>query len=159
MTFLVDANVLIDLGLVQGLDILPKLDESEVLDIVLLECEEPTGLAEQIITAGIREVESQIEWSVKAQTFKIGRLSVQDVLNFYYAKNFHRTLLTNEKPLRNLCEREGVKFHGLLWIVEQAHQLQLEPPERLCNWLLTLEQIGSRFPARELANLRQLLQC
>jgi len=41
LTFLVDANVLIDLGMVQGLDLLPRLDDSEVLDVVLLECKQP----------------------------------------------------------------------------------------------------------------------
>jgi hypothetical protein len=156
---LVDANVLIDLGFVQGLDILPKLDDSEVLDVVLLECEEPVGLPNQVITAGIREIESQVEWKIKAQPFKTGRLSNQDILNFYYAKTFHRILLTNEKPLRNLCEREGVAFHGLLWVVERAYRLQLEPSDRLCSWLQKLEQIGSRFPTRQLADLRQFLQC
>ena len=159
MPFLIDANVLIDLGIVQGLSILPKLDASEVLDIVLLECEEPEGLANQVIAVGIQEIESQIKWRQKAQSFKTSRLSSQDVLNFYYAKTFQRILLTNEKPLRSLCEREGVAFHGLLWVIEQAHQSQLESSDCLCNWLLTLEQIGSRFPQRELANLRQVLQC
>ncbi|PZV22123.1 MAG: hypothetical protein DCF21_00845 [Leptolyngbya sp.] len=125
MTFLVDANVLIDLGLVQGLDVLLKFDAAEVLDVVLLECQEPRGLADQVIAAGIQEIDSQIEWSRQAQPFKTSRLSSQDVLNFYYAKTFQRILLTNEKPLRNLCERESVEYHGLLWIVDQAYQLQL----------------------------------
>ncbi|WP_008307825.1 hypothetical protein [Leptolyngbya sp. PCC 6406] len=116
MTFLLDANVLIDLGFVQGLDILLKLEASEVLDIVLLECQEPEGLADQVVAAGIQEIESQIEWRQQAQPFKTSRLSSQDVLNFYYAKTFRRTLLTNEKPLRNLCKREGVEYHGLLWL-------------------------------------------
>jgi hypothetical protein len=159
LTFLVDANVLIDLGMVQGLDLLPRLDDSEVLDVVLLECKQPIDLAEQIIATRIQEIESQIEWITNAKSFKTGRLSTQDILNFYYAKAFHRTLLTNEKPLRSLCQREGVRVHGLLWVIEQAHQLQLEPPDCLCQWLLRLEQTGSRFPSQELATLRKFLQC
>lgn len=159
MTFLVDANVLIDLGYVRGLDILPKLGTAEVLDVVLLECEAPEGLAEQVVAVGIQEIESQIEWVQKARPFKTSRLSSQDVLNFYYAKTFQRILLTNEKPLRNLCQREGVALHGLLWVVEQAYKLNLESSDSLCSWLLALEQIGSRFPKKALLNLRQMLRC
>lgn len=159
MTFLVDANVLIDLGHVQGLEVLPKLGNSEVLDVVLEECQDPDGLADQVVDAEIQAIETSIAWQQKANRYKNSRLSSQDVLNFYYAQTYQRTLLTNEKPLRNLCEREGVSYHGLLWIVEQAYRLQLESSESLCNWLLTLEHLGSRFPDKELADLRQLLQC
>lgn len=39
MILLSDANVLIDLGYVDGLDVLCHLGQVEVLDVVLLECE------------------------------------------------------------------------------------------------------------------------
>ncbi len=159
MTFLVDANILIDLGYVQGLELLPQIGPSEVLDVVLLECQTPPDLIAQVHSTGIQEIESQTEWIIQAQPFKTSRLSLQDSLNFYYARTFQRTLLTNEKPLRNLCERENVNCHGLLWMVQQAAQRQLYASQRLCDWLLPLEQLGSRFPRQALADLRQTLQC
>lgn len=159
MTFLVDANVLIDLGFVEGLDVLPALGTAQVLDVVLLECEEPPNLADNIRQAGIQEVEARQEWVKTALPYKTGRLSLPDVLNFYYAKNVGCTLLTNEKPLRNLCQQEQVPFHGLLWIIEQAYQLKLRTADQLCTWLITLEQVGSRLPTAEIAQLRQDLGC
>lgn len=159
MTFIVDANVLIDLGAVNGLNVLSALGESEVLDVVLDECKDPVDLAVNIQNAGIQTVEAQISWIEAAKPYKTARLSLPDVLTFYYAKHCDRTVLTNERPLRNLCDREQVPFHGLLWITEQAYLLNLRTSQQLCTWLITLENMGSRLPTKELAQLREWLNC
>lgn len=159
MTFIADANVLIDLGFVDGLDILPALDTTEVLDIVLTECLEPPDLTDNIQAANIKPVESETSWLNAAKPYQTGRLSIADVLTFHYAKTQGCTVLTNEKPLRKLCDREQVPFHGLLWIIEQAYHLNLRTAQELCVWLITLEQVGSRLPKPELATLQQTLGC
>lgn len=157
--FLADANVLIDLVQVDGLSILTKLGQVEVLDIVLAECLYPDQIQNKITQSEVKPVEIQQEWLLNAQNYRQGRLSIQDALCFYYAKLFNRILMTNEKPLRRLCEQEGIVCHGTLWIIKQAFEEQLIPSHSLCTWLKILEQQGTRMPKIELENLRKTLGC
>ncbi|WP_071789086.1 hypothetical protein [Leptolyngbya sp. Heron Island J] len=55
MILLSDANVLIDLGHVQGLDVLCQIETVEVLDVVLEECDHPSqpDLVANILEAGL----------------------------------------------------------------------------------------------------------
>ena len=55
MIVIADANVLIDLGLVNGLEVLTQLAKKvEVLDVVFNECTAPSQLQDLIISAGIQ---------------------------------------------------------------------------------------------------------
>ena len=161
MTFLLDANVLIDLGYINGLDVLPSLGTSEVLDVVLLECEHPKqpNLIYDIQKAGVCEIPTEKKWASAARIYRTGRLSFQDALSFYYTKAFSRTLLTNEQPLRNRCFEEDVPVHGVLWVIEQAYVSKLKSASQLCDWLLALEMFNRRPPQAELSQLRQKLGC
>ncbi|MEL7509501.1 MAG: hypothetical protein AAFN42_19390, partial [Cyanobacteria bacterium J06554_1] len=87
MILLSDANVLIDLGHVQGLDILCQLESVEVLDVVLEECDHPSqpDLVAKILDAGVQLIETKIEWLQAAQAYRQGNLSPPDLLNFCYA--------------------------------------------------------------------------
>lgn len=161
MTLLVDANVLIDLWYVGGLWILPKLARTEVLDIVLAECLEDRnpGIRQQVLNAGITEVESNRDWWEAAKQLKNSRLSARDVFNLYYAIIFGRVLLTNEWPLRKKCRQFGVSVHGTLWVIQQAYEMRLVDVRDLCKWLHVLPETGSRLPEDELMRLRQALGC
>ncbi len=161
MIFLLDANVLMDLGYVDGLDVLSSLGTSEVLDVVLLECEHPKqpSLVSDIRESSIQEVITEQTWVKAAQIYRKGRLSLPDALNFSYAKTFSRILLTNEQPLRSLCTNETVQYYGMLWVIEQAYSGHLKSAAQLCDWLLTLEQLNRRLPQSELQQLRQKLGC
>lgn len=61
MILLADANVLIDLWHVGGLNALSGIAPTEVLDLVLQECEDPRqpGLPEQLNAAGVRVVATE----------------------------------------------------------------------------------------------------
>jgi len=56
LILLSDANVLIDLGFVGGLPLLTQIAPTEVLDVVLLECEHERqpGLVQSILDCGIK---------------------------------------------------------------------------------------------------------
>ncbi|MBW4474720.1 MAG: hypothetical protein KME45_30730 [Stenomitos rutilans HA7619-LM2] len=161
MIFLLDANILIDLGCVEGLDTLASLGIAEVLDMVLIDCEHPKqpSLVEDIRQIGVKEITVEQKGVKAAQKYRKGRLSLQDALNLHHAKTFGHTLLTNEQPLRSVCIEEEVPFHGMLWIVEQVHNLQLRSVAQLCNWLQILEQLNRWLPKTELEELRQKLGC
>ncbi|KAI9132599.1 hypothetical protein [Acaryochloris sp. CCMEE 5410] len=161
MILLSDANVLIDLGYVNGLDVLCKLGKIEVLDVVLQECDHPKqpDLVTSILECGVQEIQTEYEWIQPAQKYRTGRLSLPDSLNFYYAKSFNRHLLTNEKPLRELCKQESVLVNGTLWIIEESWKNQLRSQTDLCEWLRVLPTLERRLPKKEIQLLKQKLGC
>lgn len=161
MILLSDANVLIDLGYVTGLQVLAQLGEVEVLDVVLEECKhsrQPT-LVDDICQAGIQVVTVPQEWPTLARPYQTRALSFQDGLCLYYAKTFQRSLLTNEKPLRQCCQQQQVLVHGTLWIVRSAYEQGLIPSASLCEWLTILGEQNRRLPQKEVAALQRLMGC
>ena len=116
MILLSDANVVIDLAYVGGLWVLPRLGDTEILDLVLQECEHPSQptLTEDLIAAGIRVIPVLAKWLGQLAPYRRNAaLSMQDCLNVYYAKNFQRTLLAGDLPLREECRKEGVVDKGV----------------------------------------------
>jgi len=161
MILLADTNVLIDLWHVGGLGVLPRIAPTEVLDVVLEECDEAKnpGIHKQIAAAGITTVPTKMDWWWEARSLKNSRLSDVDTLNLYYALQFQRLLLTNEDPLRQKCGQLNVRVHGTLWVVRQAHDLGLASAQELCAWLDILPKKGSRLPAGGVQDLKQYLGC
>lgn len=161
MILLSDANVLIDLGHVDGLGLLVQLAPTEVLDIVLDECEHHSqpGLVEAVQQAGVAVIPTQAAWLVSARAYKSAELSERDQLNLYYAKTYQRVLLAGDLPLRERCAREGVEVHGSLWLVERAFTLGLVTAQELCRWLRAWPALGRRLPPTELRRLARKLGC
>ena len=161
MILLSDANVLIDLGYVDGLELLVQLAPTEVLDLVLDECEHPSqpGLVRAVEEAGVTVVATQANWVTAATAYRVGELSLRDRLNLHYAKTYERILLAGDLPLRERCSKEGVEVHGSLWLVEQAFTLGLITAKELCRWLSVWPTIGRRLPAGELRRLARVLGC
>ncbi|MHA0036620.1 hypothetical protein [Deinococcus sp. PESE-13] len=163
MILLSDANVLMDLGYVGGLSLLPQLGRTEVLSTVLLECghSNQPGLIEQIEAVGIVTVEATRPLVEAADLY--GRvdevLSLQDRQCLIYARDEGRILLTGDRFLREAAQREQVAFHGSVWLVEEAHRLNLVPPFELCRWLSEWPLRSRRLPKAELERLRALLAC
>lgn len=161
MILLSDANVLIDLGYVDGLSVLMQLGTVEVLDVVWDECCHPNQpeLTGAIAAAGIRKVTVTQEWAVLARPYQTGPLSFQDALCLYYAKTYQRLLLTNEKPLRKYCQEQQVPVHGTLWIIQSVYERQLLDATILCEWLSILHRHNRRLPKAEVTALNRLLRC
>ena len=163
MILLSDANILIDLGYVNGLGVLTQIGPTEVLDTVLLECEhknQPT-LVDEVLQAGVITVTTEIAWLREARRLRATMmdLSQQDRLNAYYAERFARVLLTGDNSLRKHSQQHGVDVHGSLWIIEQALGQGLIPREELCHWIQVWPSLGRRLPKEELQSLRAKLGC
>ena len=159
MILISDANVLIDLGLVNGLTVLTQLTKVEVFDVIFDECTSPGQLQNQIISAGIQKIEVTHDWLRSSTAYHQGSLSSQDALCLYYAKNFSRVLITNDKPLRTRSQQQGIKIHGTLWLIHQAYEQKILSSNKLCAWISTLIQHGSRMPPQEVVKLRALMDC
>jgi len=156
-----DANILITLFDVDGVAVLPQIAPTEVLDVVLAECEHESqpGLREAVIASEIEIVTTEIAWAAQANKMKGGKLSSVDALCLYYAKSQGRALLSGDKPLRNRCKEEGVEYHGVLWVVREAYDRNLIPPEELCRWVNVWPLMERRLPKTELKRLREHLDC
>lgn len=161
MILLSDANILIDLGYVGGLTLLTQLAPTEVLDVVLLECEHERqpDLVSAVRASGVTVIPTQTSWVNAARAYRSAELSSQDRLNLYYAKTYSRMLLAGDKPLRDRCGSEGVEVHGSLWLIEKAFSRSLVSTHELCRWLETWPSLGRRFPVAEIRRLSTLLQC
>ncbi|MEL7508069.1 MAG: hypothetical protein AAFN42_12115, partial [Cyanobacteria bacterium J06554_1] len=70
-----------------------------------------------------------------------------------------RLLLTNEKPLRTLCQQQNVTVHGTLWVIQEAYQRRLSTPATLCRWLETLSNLDRRLPKQVINQLKNTLGC
>jgi hypothetical protein len=156
-----DANILITLFDVNGVSVLPMIAPTEVLDVVLSECEHESqrGLKEAVAAAGIRVVSTELAWAAPARLLMNGQLSFPDALCLYYAKHHGRVLLSGDRPLRNRCVAEGVDYRGVIWIVHEAHARELIQPQELCRWIKTWPLMDRRLPVDELEKLRRELNC
>lgn len=161
MILLSDASVLIDLGYVQGLHLLTQIAPTEVLDLVLMECDDPRqpDLIDTVAAAGIQVITTQPTWVTAAQAYRSGALSLTDRLNLHYAATHARVLLVTDNALRSHCERAGVEAHGTLWLVEEAYGRAIIDPRELCRWLEVWPSLGSRLPDRDTRRLSRLLGC
>lgn len=161
MILLSDANVLMDLGFVGGLRLLPLLGRTEVLSTVLLECHhtnQPT-LVTEIASAGIVTVQVERPLMEAADAHPNTLLSLQDRQCLIHARDNGRVLLSGDAQLRSAATEEGIRCHGSVWLVEQAHQLGHVPVTDLCRWLSDWPLRQRRLPKVDLIRLRQLLNC
>lgn len=161
MTLLVDANVLIDLWHTGGLRVLPDLASTEVLDVVLAECDDPRqpGLPEQVRQVGVHVLRTETDWLIGAMGLRTAALSIPDSLNLFYAQRYGRVLLSNDGPLRSRCRELQIPVHGVLWVVQQAHERMLVEETELCQWLSVLSAPERRLPAAEILRLKQAIGC
>ncbi len=161
MILVTDANILITLFDVDGVSVLPLIAPTEVLDVVLGECEHESqpGLREAVVAAGIGIVASEMAWVSPARQMMNGKLSFPDALCLFYAKNQGRVLLSGDKPLRSRCEDEGVECRGAIWVVQEIYDRGLLLPEELCRWIKTWPLMERRLPRAELERLGAYLDC
>lgn len=161
MIVLADANILMDLGYVQALPLLPQLAACEVLNSVLMECEDARqeDLLEQISTLGFITVEVDKKLVEAAAKHAAKALSLQDKQCLIYCQQRGRILLTGDKLLRREAKRSGVAVHGTIWLLEQAWQRKLYSPTELCRWLHEWQKIKRRLPAKEIERLKKVLAC
>jgi hypothetical protein len=139
--------------------VLPQLAPTEVLDVVLVEVDNPCqpDIANRLRSAGAIVVTTELSWIGAAQPYRVPGLSDADALGLYYALTFGRVLLAGDRKLRSAAEAVGVDVHGSLWLIEELHAQGLVPPAELMRWLTEWPRLGRRLPPREVARIRSQL--
>lgn len=65
------------------------------------------------------------------------KLTINDCFAFVLAESISGSiLLTGDKRLRNLAEKSGIEFRGVLWIIEKIYEANLVCPDKLYSSLL-----------------------
>ena len=65
-------------------------------------------------------------------------LSKNDAFALTLAKVKKCNLLTSDKSLRNAATKEGVKVHGIFWLIDQLVSYQLIDDERMLALFQTM---------------------
>ena len=160
MILLADTSILIDLEYVGAIGVLSRLAPCEVLDVVLVECEnkKQPRIIQNIEDAGITVIQTSRDLAVKANSLRRGGVSTNDMMTVCYAREHGRVVMAGDRPMRERCAEEGIEFRGSIWIVEEAHRLRLVEAAELIRWLTVWPTVGRRLPTDELEKLRQRLK-
>ena len=146
----IDSSVLIDLeagGVLRALFGLPIYPMTT--DFVIDELKEPD--AQQLQNYGLVACElsaDRIQELVRLRSL-YRRPSVGDLSTLVLAQSMDALLLTSERHLRSIAEREGVPVHGTLWLLDEMISHHLVSPPVAAQALQQMLQKGSRLPSEE----------
>jgi hypothetical protein len=76
-------------------------------------------------------------------------LSATDLAAFLVARSVGATLLTGDWRLGDFAARNGIRVHGVLWILDEMVQFQAIAPERAVVALEQMLEQGARLPQDE----------
>lgn len=76
-------------------------------------------------------------------------ISIPDLFAFIAARERRDLLITGDKNLRRLAEEEGVKVHGVLWVLDELVHLKSVGPLRAAQALKDILNKGSYLPPEE----------
>jgi predicted nucleic acid-binding protein len=147
---IVDANILIDLhvgGLLQELFRLPF--RLAAPDVIIAELDEPDG--EMLVGYGLESVEltgDQVS-EVMALLARYRSVSANDLFALVLAWVQKATLLTGDRHLTGVADREGVATHGTLWVLDEMVHLGIVTRGKAAWALAQMLERGSRLPQAE----------
>ncbi len=150
MRFVVDACVWIDLGigdLLAGVFRLPH--EFVSPDVVLAEL---ASVDPRLLRAlGVREVSLGSEDYVLLEDLvaRYAGPSVRDLTALVVALRDGLALLSGDRKLREAADAEGVRVHGVLWVLDQVVESSIMDPHRVASSLQQMLDQGARLPQDE----------
>jgi predicted nucleic acid-binding protein len=147
---IVDANILIDLhvgGLLQELFRLPF--SLAAPDVIIAELDEPDG--EMLVECGLASVELTGDQvlEVAALRARYRSVSANDLFALVLARAQRATLLTGDRHLTGVADREGVATHGTLWVLDEMVRLGIVARGQAAQALEQMLERGSRLPQAE----------
>lgn len=152
-----DASCLIDLRKGRLLCAMLRLPYRFVVPLPIRHSE-VLGLSEseweRLETDGLETLDLHPDLIDEAQTVKrtLRRLSLNDCLCLITARREDNAiLLTGDRLLRRAAEAEGVRVHGVLWLIDQLHAVGICGDDRLIAALQVWRDDPSVFlPEREI---------
>lgn len=126
MPFLVsDTSVIIDLDRGDLLDAAFQIDDTLVVPDLLFVRELDVDFGDRLRALGI--IVETLDSAEVTRAAQLGRaeqrLSVADAFAFALAQGRQWTLLTGDGVLRAIAETEGLRVHGVLWLIDRIEAL------------------------------------
>jgi len=145
-----DTNVLVDLhngGVLAAMFLLPYTFGAP--DVIVAELQVPDG--QSLVSMGLRSEELPAEQvlEVAALAEQHRTVSVNDLFALVLARYKSATLLTGDRRLRQLADREGIRVHGVLWVLDEMVRLERLSAARAASALEAILACGARLPRAE----------
>ena len=145
-----DACALIDL--LKGSLVQPWIGcgiEIHTTQLVLVEVTDEVAPLRACGALQIRELSSTEITSLASFKRSQSALSMQDCSVLRLAQELNAPLLTGDRDLRAVAERQGLRVHGMLWVLDtMIEQCAISKSEAVTALRLLLKA-GSRFPRSE----------
>ncbi|MBI1268564.1 MAG: hypothetical protein GC193_14160 [Cryomorphaceae bacterium] len=159
-----DTSVLIDLKDMGLLSTYTALGwELRTTDLIILELSDDPDFQQidNMVRSGnltVDKLDPQSMTIVVEMSIEHAGLSIQDCSVWYSAKQFNAILMTADQRLRKKVQKEGIKVHGCLHIIEQLHSINAISGEAAIHALKTLKQKNQRAPLFEIDKLIDKLE-
>lgn len=126
---------------------------------LLFEQELKGELGDRLIACGLDVVELSAAELTGAMSIHrhSGKLSYPDAFAYILAKERNWTLLTGDGAMRKLAREQALAMHGVLWVVEEYHRLEVMGPADLHRCLTAISvHERCRLPMVEVRRLLSL---
>ena len=146
----VDASVLIDLHhgglLTQALRLPYRLSAP---DVVIEELTEPDGSA--WVEPGLEKASFSGDQVFEVLQLRVqsGQVSTPDLFALVLARSTKATLLTGDRVLRQIAEREGIPVRGTLWVLDELVRWGIIDQRKALRALEKMLAHGNRLPENE----------
>ena len=147
---ILDTSICIDLYNGKLLKAALQLPHEFVLpDVIIAELIEPAG--ERLLKLGFTKegTSSEETQHVFALRNEYAAPSLNDLFALLLAKRNDCYLITGDNALRNAAKQEGVKTHGLLWLLDAIVECKILPQAEAANALERIIAEGSWLPKKE----------
>ena len=141
-------------------DVYSFLMSADTMDV---ELKYPSDLRMRLEEYGLVRTELQEQEYLLSLEFgsKYKQLSPYDAFALAIAKNRDIPILTGDGALRKAAEREGIIFHGTLWVVDRLWEEKAITQERCKEMLYSLKEFCGRtvrLPLNEIDRRLKLLE-
>ncbi len=150
LRYVTDTNIWIDLhrgGLIENAFELPL--ELVAPDVIISELQTPSG--DSLVSFGLhmQELSGSQVLMVLDLAERYIHPSREDLFALVLAKEINAVLLTGDGSLRDAAIEEGVKVHGVIWLIDQMVEHGIIDKRERAVSLKLIVKSGSRLPCEE----------
>lgn len=149
-----DSSVLIDLERGELLAVALSGPDTLAAPDFLYNAEIRDNVGPELLRLGLQIIElDSAEMTVAQHVFNAQKaMSLADCAAYICSRRPEHELLTNDRPLRTYAEANGVRCHGVLWLLDRLHDAGRTPPEMLHEGLSRIAaHPRCRLPRHEIA--------
>lgn len=142
-----DANILIDMEVSDLLEHMFNLDFNFATTDFILH-DELSANYSQLVDMGLKTIGLSDQFVSDLARYRSIYKSVgfYDLSAMVLAQQENAPLLTGDRKLRNICDRENVIVHGTLWLTENMLQSGVTNVETIKDAYDKMKEEGSRLP-------------